>query len=71
MFYLLALPLFVVTEGIYLVRHPRTFSGLAALVWFLITGISFLFIGNTRTLPWVPVMHVVAIGVYYFVKVRR
>ena len=71
MFYLLAVPVFVVTEGIYLVRHPRTFSGLASFLWAVMTGISFLFIGNTWTLPWVPVMHIVAIGVYYFVKVRK
>ena len=68
MFYLLVLPAFILTEGIYLVKHPKTFRGLAALVWFVITGISFLFIGNTRTLPWVPVMHAVAIGAYYLVK---
>ena len=68
MFYLLILPAFILSEGIYLVRHPKTFRGLAASVWLVITGISFLFIGNNRTLPWVPVMHVVAIGAYYLVK---
>jgi len=71
MFYFLIIPAFVLTEGIYLARHPRTFSGLAAFLWAVIIGLSLFFISNVRTLPWVPVIHVFGIVVYYFVKVRR
>jgi len=71
MFYLLILPAFMVTEGIYLVKHPRTFSGLAAFVWAVISGVSFIFVSSERTLPLVPVTHVVGIAVYYFVKLHR
>ena len=71
MFYLLILPAFMVTEGIYLVKHPRKFSGLATFLWAVISGISFLFISSDRTLPWVPVVQTVAIGVYYLVKIKR
>jgi hypothetical protein len=71
MFYLLILPAFVLREGIYLVRHPKTFSGLAALLWLVITGTSVFFIGKGWKLGLVPVIHVIGIAVYYFVKLRR
>lgn len=69
--YLLIIPWFVITEGIYLLRHPRTFNGLAALLWLVITGTSVFFIGKGWKLGLVPVIHVIGIAVYYFVKLRR
>jgi hypothetical protein len=71
MFYLLILPAFVLSEGIYLVKHPKTFNGLAALIWLVITGTSFFFIGKGWKFGLVPVIHVIGIAVYYFVKLRR
>ena len=71
MLYLLIVPCFVVSEGIYLLRHQRTFNGLAAFLWAVITGTSVFFIGKDWKLGLVPVIHVVAIAVYYLVKLRR
>ena len=71
MLYFLIVPWFVIMEGIYLLRHPRTFNGLAAFLWVVISGASGFVIYDGRNLGLVPVFHVVAIGVYYFVKLRR
>lgn len=71
MFYFLIVPWFVIVEGIYLLRHPRTFNGVAAFLWAAITGSSVFFIGKDWKLGLVPVIHVVAIVVYYGVKLRR
>jgi hypothetical protein len=68
MLYFLIVPLFVIKEGIYLLKHPRTFSGLAALLWAVITGASGFLIYDWKHLEFVPIFHVVAIGVYYVVK---
>ena len=70
MFYFLIVPWFVVSEGIYLLRHPRTFNGLAAFVFLVVVGIGFIFARNERTLGLVAVIHVVAIGLYYTIKRR-
>lgn len=69
--YLLIVPWFVVVEGIYLLRHPRTFSGPAAFLWGVITGCSAIFIRDDWGIGLVPVIHIVAIMVYYFVKLHR
>lgn len=70
MVYFLIIPFFLLTEGIYLVRHPRTFNGRAVFFWVAITGMSAFFIKSDWRLGLVPVFHVVAIMVYYFVKMR-
>lgn len=70
MVYLLIVPVFLLTEGIYLVRHPRTFNRRAAFFWVAITGMSLFFIRNDWRLGLVPVIQVVGIMVYYFVKLR-
>ena len=71
MFYLVLAPCFVLTEGMYLLRHPRTFNGLAAFLWAVITGASGFLISEGSNLHFVPVVQVFAIVVYYVVKLLR
>lgn len=71
MIYFIIIPVFILTEGPYLIRHPKTFNTLASILWVFITGISFLFIPNIRTLPIIPIIHAVAIAIYYLVKLHR
>jgi len=70
-FYLLIIPVFVFVEGKRLLRRPKTFNGLAALVWFVITASSFIFVLNNKMLGFIPIVHVVAIMVYYSLTFRR
>jgi len=68
--FFLIIPAFLLTEGRYLFKHPKTFSWPAAFVWLLVTGFSFIFVGSERTLGLVPLIHVVAIALYYFIKLK-
>ena len=67
---LLVVPAFVVYEGIYLLRHPRTFNGLAVFVFLVVVGIGFIVARNERTLGLAGLIHVVAIGLYYVIKLH-
>jgi len=71
MLYLLIVPAFLLSEGLYLVRHPKTFRWSAALVWLLITGFGTLFALDKSTLPLVPVAQGVGVLAYWFVKFQR
>ena len=65
---MLIVPVFLLREGIYLARDPKTFNGLAAFVFLVVAGIGLIFTRNERTLGLVPVIHVVAIALYYIIK---
>lgn len=69
--WLLAFPFWLVVEVIYLIRHPRAFSGLAAFVGLAIGGIGYLFLFK-GDLPWLGfIMHAIAIWAYYFIKLHK
>ena len=71
MFYLLAVPVFIMAEGIYLVKHPRTFSGLAAFLWAVISGIGFFLGVKDESLAEWAIGQVVALIVYYMIKLHK
>jgi len=67
--YFLIIPAFIFYEGGYLICHPWTFNWTATIVWATITAISLIFVREGPILGIVPVIHCVAIMVYYWVKV--
>jgi hypothetical protein len=69
--FLLVLPLFVITEGIYLLRHPRTFNGVAVCVWAGVSGIGFLVGLKEQSLPAWAIGQIIAVVVYYWIKVSK
>ena len=69
--WLLAIPLLIIAEVVYLIRHPRTFSGLALFVFLVICGIGALFLYRGGPVWWVWVTWVVAVFSYYGIKLHR
>ena len=69
--FLLILPGFILVEGIYLIRHPRTFNGLAAFVWAVISGLGFLVGLKEQSLEAWSIGQLIAVMVYYGVKLHR
>ena len=69
--FLLVLPGFILLEGIYLIRHPRTFNGLAAFVWAVISGLGFLVGLKEQSLEAWSIGQLVAVAVYYGIKLHR
>ena len=69
--FLFVLPCFIIVEGIYLLRHPRTFSGLAVCVWAVISGIGFFLGLKDESLAEWAIGQVVALIVYYMIKLHR
>lgn len=69
--WLLALPVLIVREVIYLIRHPRTLSWPAVLVGLLLAGISYLFLLRGESPHLVYVTQAAAVAVYYFIKLKR
>lgn len=65
---MLIIPVFLFREIRFLIRHPKTFSPLATILWVLITAASIPFMENKPTLGLVPVIHAIAVGVYYWAK---
>ena len=68
MAYLLFIPGFVIMEGLYLLRHPKTFRAPAVFVYLGIVGISLIFCLREGTVVLVPFTLAGAFGAYYFVK---
>ena len=70
MVWLLALPLLVISEVVYLIRHPRTFNGLAAVVGLGICGIGGLFLYRGEPVWLVLVIWTVGVCAYYVIKLH-
>ena len=69
--WLLSVPVLFVAEVIYLIRHPRTFSGLAALIGLFIVGVSYLFAYRGDPPAVVYITQVVGVFTYYGIKLHR
>lgn len=69
--FLLVLPWFIIVEGIYLLRHPRTFNGVAVCVWAGVSGIGFLVGLKEQNLVVWCIGQLVAVMVYYLIKFHR
>src|SRR4030042_207863 len=59
---------FVVAEGIYLIRNPRTFRAPAVFVYLGFLGLSVIFGLNRSTWNLVPFTLAVGVSAYYGVK---
>ena len=66
--YLFFIPSFVVVEGIYLLRNPRTFRAPAVFVYLGFVGLSIIFALDRSMGVLVPFTLCGGIGAYYFVK---
>jgi len=66
--YVLFIPGFIIVEGRYLLRHPKTFRAPAVFVYVGVVGLSVIFALSMDTLVVVPFMLAGAVGAYYFVK---
>ena len=71
MVWVLAFVFLVIGEIVYLIRHPRTFSGLALFVFLVICGIGGLFLYRGGPSWWVGVTLAVAVFSYYRIKLHR
>lgn len=71
MLYALIIPVFLFREVWYLCKHPKAFSPLAAVVWFLIALTSVFFMENNPTVAVVPLIHAISVGVYYWIRDYR
>jgi len=69
--FLLVLPGFILAEGINLIRHPSTFNGLAAFIWAVISGLGFLVGLKEQSLAAWSIGQIIAVVVYYGVKLHR
>ena len=66
--YLFFIPSFVVVEGIYLLRNPRTFRAPAVFVYLGFVGLSIIFALNESWAVLVPFILCGGFGGYYVVK---
>ena len=69
--WLLSFPVIVVVEVVYLIRHPRTFSGLAAFVGLAIGAISYFFMYKGESFLLVFITQAIGVCSYYGIKLHR
>jgi len=69
--WLLGIPVLIIVEVVSLIRHPRTFSGLALVVFLVICSIGGLFLYRGAPLWWIYVTWVVGGFFYYFIKLYK
>jgi hypothetical protein len=68
--FIIALPIAIITEIIYLIRHPWTFNWTATIVWATITGIGFLLFRSEKTIGFSPFVFCGAFFAYYSLKIN-
>jgi len=68
--WIIALPILLFREIVYLIRHPWTFNWTATLVWSIITAIGLLLFRIEKTIGLAPFVWGVAIMVYYYLKIN-
>jgi hypothetical protein len=68
--FLIALPIAIITEIIYLIRHPWTFNWIATIVWTIITGIGLLLFRSEKTIGFSPFVLGGALFTYYSLKIN-
>ena len=69
--WILSVPVLFVAEVIYLIRHPGTFSWVAAIIGLLIVGLSYLFLYRGESGLIVFFTQAVGIVAYYIIKGRK